>query len=100
MPAHNHLGTVATLTTTDKARGSFWSYNSGGGTSWGIEASPNTLNTNAITPAGGGEAHTNIQPYQCVNFIIRVVGTIPPPPEQASGKDGDTTNEITEKDKK
>lgn len=27
--------------------------------------------------AGGGQPHTNMQPYQCVNFIIALQGTFP-----------------------
>ena len=34
---------------------------------------------NAVTPAGGSQPHTNIQPYQCINFIISLFGVFPPP---------------------
>ncbi len=27
--------------------------------------------------AGGGQSHTNMQPYQCVNFIIALQGVYP-----------------------
>ncbi len=36
-------------------------------TLWGVSAQ----NT------GGGQAHTNIQPFQCVNYIIALQGTFP-----------------------
>jgi len=31
----------------------------------------------ALTSAGGGQAHSNIMPYLCVNFIIALVGIFP-----------------------
>ena len=35
------------------------------------------MHANAIDHTGGGQAHTNVQPYACVNFIIALVGTYP-----------------------
>jgi microcystin-dependent protein len=32
----------------------------------------------ALLPTGGGEAHTNLQPYLVVSFIIALVGVYPP----------------------
>ncbi len=41
-------------------------------------ASPgNEMNAAAIGAAGGGQAHTNVQPFQCVNFIIALTGLFP-----------------------
>ena len=34
----------------------------------------------AITPVGGSQPHTNLQPYLCINFIISLFGIFPPPP--------------------
>lgn len=31
----------------------------------------------AIAPVGGGQPHTNFQPYLCVNFIISLFGVFP-----------------------
>lgn len=36
-----------------------------------------TMNAGAIALTGGGEAHTNIQPYLCVNFCIAMEGVFP-----------------------
>lgn len=33
-----------------------------------------------IAPVGGGQAHANVQPFLCVNFIIALVGLYPSPP--------------------
>jgi len=41
-------------------------------------AAPNTpLLGTAITPAGGSQPHTNIQPYLCISFIISLFGVFP-----------------------
>ena len=36
-----------------------------------------TMNAAAIGNTGGGQSVNNIQPFQCVNFIIALVGTFP-----------------------
>ncbi|MBT9097285.1 phage tail protein [Methylovulum psychrotolerans] len=36
-----------------------------------------TMNAAAIGATGGNQAHTNIQPYLCVNFIIALNGIFP-----------------------
>ena len=37
------------------------------------------MNAGAITPVGGSQPHTNIQPYLCINFIISLFGIFPSP---------------------
>ena len=39
--------------------------------------SPATLNANAVTPAGGGQPHNNLQPFLVLNFIIALQGIFP-----------------------
>jgi microcystin-dependent protein len=34
---------------------------------------------NAVSSTGGSQAHTNFQPYLCVNFIISLFGIFPSP---------------------
>jgi microcystin-dependent protein len=33
----------------------------------------------AVAPAGGSQAHSNVQPYLCVHFIISLFGIFPSP---------------------
>ena len=41
-------------------------------------APPNTtMNPAAIGGGGGGQPHANMQPYQCVNFVIALEGIFP-----------------------
>ena len=35
------------------------------------------LNPNSIDPAGGNQAHNNMQPYLAMNYIIALVGIFP-----------------------
>lgn len=37
------------------------------------------MNAAAITPTGGSQPHTNLQPYLCINFIISLFGIFPSP---------------------
>jgi microcystin-dependent protein len=38
-----------------------------------------SLNVNSISAAGGSQPHTNVMPFQCVNFIISLFGIYPSP---------------------
>lgn len=40
-------------------------------------ATPAVLDGNAISSTGNGQTHSNLQPYQCVNFIIALTGIFP-----------------------
>jgi len=33
----------------------------------------------AVASAGGSQAHSNVQPYRCVHFIISLFGIFPAP---------------------
>ena len=90
MPAHTH-----TVTATGQARANasggdeaiptdhVWAEGGGGETIYSTSAADVDMNASAITitanaaNTGGGQSHTNLQPYQCVNFIIALQGTFP-----------------------
>lgn len=45
-----------------------------------INESPDVaMNAASLTGAGGSQPHSNMQPYQCVNFIISLFGIFPSP---------------------
>lgn len=45
-----------------------------------LEETPTTLmNASAITATGGSQPHNNVQPYQCINYIISLFGIFPSP---------------------
>lgn len=37
------------------------------------------MSAQALTPSGGSQPHTNLQPYLCINFIISLFGIFPSP---------------------
>lgn len=37
------------------------------------------LAAQSILPTGGSQPHTNLQPYQCINYIISLFGIFPSP---------------------
>ncbi len=42
-----------------------------------LDDPPVPMADDTITSAGGGQAHANVQPFLCVNFIIALVGIFP-----------------------
>lgn len=45
-----------------------------------IEDAPSvSMAPSAVTPVGGSQPHTNLQPYLCVDFIISLFGIFPSP---------------------
>jgi microcystin-dependent protein len=46
-------------------------------TPYGTDAPTTTLNLNSLGPSGGGQPHSNMQPYLCVSFIISLFGIFP-----------------------
>ena len=80
IPSHNHnmrlgagtgnlkSGPNNYLAVTDLGDESIWTANA---------PQAATMNTAAISNTGGGQSHTNIQPFQCVNFIIALFGVFP-----------------------
>ncbi len=44
-----------------------------------IDEPPNLVDMNpgAIAPTGGDQAHNNVQPFLCVNFIVALIGIFP-----------------------
>jgi len=81
IPEHNHSANCVTPAgNSNDAVNNFWADDAGvssGTYHDGAGATPVPMNTNAIGNAGGGQPHTNIQPYQCVNYIIALVGLFP-----------------------
>ena len=83
VPSHSHVATanaVAPAGDSNDANNNFWADDAG--TSSGTyHAGPANITMNAgavqIAPAGGGQSHANVQPFQCVNYIIAMQGVFP-----------------------
>lgn len=44
---------------------------------YGDDATPSAMSNQAVTSAGGGQAHNNMQPYIAINYIIALQGLFP-----------------------
>jgi microcystin-dependent protein len=79
IPSHSHQGRVHSGTANSRSPvNNALSGEAGGVTAVFTSENPDSdMKSNAIANAGGGQSHTNIQPYQCVNFIIALVGVFP-----------------------
>ena len=78
MPSHNHVATLRSIeedADQSEAAGNTLANHTGY-----YNGTPDaSLNAGSITVAnnGGGQHHTNVQPFICVNYIIALVGTYP-----------------------
>lgn len=76
LPAHTHKvfagGAATSETPTGRVPGTsaFKLYTP-------LTATPEQMAANALTSAGGGQAHANMMPTLCINFIIALSGTYP-----------------------
>lgn len=78
LPQHTHnLMGINAPGTTYAATGASGLARSAGGNAYQSNASNTDLHVDALTDTGGGQAHTNMQPYLVMNFIIALVGTYP-----------------------
>jgi microcystin-dependent protein len=82
MPVHTHTfsGTNATGVYAKPQAGGALGTSSGGGAYYGASNSSATpINVGTISSYNGGnQPHTNIQPYQAINWCIALVGIFPP----------------------
>ncbi|MBL8252188.1 MAG: phage tail protein [Candidatus Competibacter sp.] len=51
---------------------------SNGGNAYGPANSLVAMSANAVSPAGGGQPHNNLQPYLTLNYCIALQGVFPP----------------------
>jgi microcystin-dependent protein len=89
IPMHTHTLNVTTAPAQSFTAAGNQLASGGGGKGGGDKAliySPNPgkattgLAPSAISPAGGNQAHNNMQPYVAVNFCICLAGNFPPRP--------------------
>jgi microcystin-dependent protein len=81
MPAHTHSAQInadSTVAATDNPANALPARNAASTPQYGTSDNT-TLSGNAliISPAGGGQAHPNMQPYTTVNYIIALTGVYP-----------------------
>jgi len=84
MPSHSHathLNADTTVATSDRPQNALPARNAGSTPQYGENANT-TLNNTAVSVSntGGNQAHSNIQPYVTINYIIATVGIFPSRP--------------------
>lgn len=78
LPSHTHAWPATDATGTERApAGHVPAAVSGSGRAYGTGGTTVDLPAAAVGDTGGSRAHTNIQPYLCINFIVALVGVYP-----------------------
>ena len=78
IPSHTHQARAFNANGTQPLpAGHIWAQESEDARVYSDQAADANLATAAIQNTGGGQAHNNVQPFQCVNFIIALVGVFP-----------------------
>jgi microcystin-dependent protein len=80
MPAHTHAFSATTADATTITPGSTVTFATSPSNFTGYAGNPPTLlalNAQAVTSAGGSQAHENRMPAICINYIIAVQGLYP-----------------------
>jgi microcystin-dependent protein len=77
IPAHSHPLLASSGTGNLISPGGAVLANSEGALPYLEDAPTLNMHPGAITPSGGNQPHTNVQPYLCVNFIISLFGIFP-----------------------
>ncbi len=78
MPAHSHVAHAASGGgSTASPQNAVWAASTARDNIYATAANT-TLSPSAIGPAGGGQPHDNMPPYQAVSYIIALEGIYPP----------------------
>ncbi len=79
VPSHSHAPVCSTQTgSAGEPIGLVWAGSSSNETLYQTGSNPNgSMATGLITPSGNSQAHTNLQPFLVVNFIIALQGVFP-----------------------
>lgn len=79
MPTHNHTYAVSTTAATKIGPNAARYYSASPPANLYVAGQPNVaLNAAAVDTVGGGQAHSNMQPYVTLNFCIALTGYYPP----------------------
>jgi microcystin-dependent protein len=75
LPAHTHPVNASSAATTQDPTGAVPA--AGSVKEFSTQPSDALLNPAQVTPAGGSQAHDNVQPFLALNFIISLFGIFP-----------------------
>ena len=79
LPVHSHAP-IATANNGDQPSpiGGIWAANTVV-KPYNINPAAVAMGSPSMTPTGGSQPHTNVQPFLCINFIISLFGLFPSP---------------------
>ncbi len=77
LPAHSHSPQAVNSPGNASSPASAVFGNASGGNFYTSGAPTLAMNAAAVSSTGGNQPHTNFMPYQCINFIIALVGIYP-----------------------
>jgi len=78
MPSHNHPIQASTDDAADQLPGGYVLAKTYDNFYVGTDNVSRYLNEASVSEEGSNQAHTNMMPYLCINFIICLQGTYPP----------------------
>lgn len=82
IPAHTHsVLALAQAGTTSVSKGNMWAQGANSEKIYGpypADATAVTMNSSALSTAGGSQPHQNMQPFQVLNYCIATRGIFPP----------------------
>lgn len=77
MPNHNHQIHAANTGGDDTDPTTAKAFGTASGDLYIDSAQGTAMQGEIVTNNGGGQSHTNVQPYECVNYIIALQGVFP-----------------------
>ncbi|MEP7155820.1 MAG: tail fiber protein [Betaproteobacteria bacterium] len=87
LPSHYHSVVASNVAgTTADPTGSAWAGASTAELQYSDKPANASMSALGIAPAGGGQPHDNLMPFQVVSFIICFEGIMPSPGEQTEAK--------------
>ena len=79
LPAHSHSFQASPSTGSQSSPARNVPAAIGAGSAYAQDPPTVAMAAQSIGTDGGGQSHDNMQPYQCVSFIIALAGTYPSP---------------------
>jgi microcystin-dependent protein len=77
LPSHNHAAKCNSANGNQYGPANhYWAQDAGGAKEYNA-SSTGQMSAGAIGPAGGGQPHSNLQPYRVVNYCIALTGIFP-----------------------
>ena len=79
IPVHSHALTASATKALQDAAAANTLAQPKGSNLYGVGPPDSPMATQGISPVGGGQPHSNMQPYLCIAFIISLFGIFPSP---------------------